>query len=54
MEHKGIIQPLMWAKTRLPANMVIFFMDLRRLRESRLLFMHRLGNKDPRIVFVKF
>lgn len=54
MEHKGIIQPLMRAKTRLPANMVIFFMDLRRLRESRLLFMHRLGNKDPRIVFVKF
>ena len=31
MEHKGIIQPLMRAKTRLSADMVIFFMDLRRL-----------------------
>ncbi|CSG39397.1 Uncharacterised protein [Shigella sonnei] len=31
MEHKGVIQPLMRAKTRLSADMVIFFMDLRRL-----------------------
>ncbi len=53
VQHKGIVQALMWAKTGLAAQMVILFMDLRGLRESGLLFVHGLGNEDPRIVFVQ-
>ena len=53
MQHKGVVQPFVRAKARLAANMVIFFMDLRGLREARLLFVHRLGNENARIVFVE-
>ncbi len=31
MQHKGVIQPLVRTETRLAAQMVILFMDLRRL-----------------------
>ena len=41
------------AETRLTANMVILFADLRRLREPGLLFVHRLGHENPRIVLVQ-
>ena len=50
MQHKGVIQPLMRAKTRLPSQMVILFMDLRSLRKTGLLFMHRLSNKNARVI----
>ncbi|VFS62766.1 Uncharacterised protein [Kluyvera cryocrescens] len=53
MQHKGVVQPLVRAKTRLTANMVIFFMDLRRLRESGLLLVHRLSDKNARVVFIE-
>ncbi|MNC02160.1 hypothetical protein D3C75_495300 [compost metagenome] len=54
MQHKRVVETLMRAETRLAAKMVILFMDLRGLGESGLLLMHRLGDKDPRIVFIKF
>ncbi len=54
MQHKGVIQSLMGAEARLAAQVVIFFMDLRGLREAGLLFVHGLGNENPRIVFVQF
>ena len=54
MQHKGVVQPLVRAETRLAANVVILFMDLRRLREPGLLFVHRLGHENPRIVLVQF
>ena len=53
MQHKGVIQPLVATKAFLPANMVIFFMNLRGLRKTGLLFMHRLGNEDARIVRIQ-
>ncbi len=53
VQHKGVIQPLVRAEARLAAQVVIFFVDLRGLREARLLFMHRLGDKDPRIVLIQ-
>jgi len=53
MKHKGVIQTLVRAETRLAAQVVIFFVDLRSLREARLLFMHRLGDENPRIVFIQ-
>ena len=53
MQHKGVVQPLVRAETRLTTNVVILFMDLRGLRESGLLFVHRLGHENPRIVLVQ-
>ena len=50
VQHKGVIQPLMRAKTFLSAQMIVFFVDLRRLRKTGLLFMHRLRDKNTRIV----
>ena len=44
----------MGAKTRLATNVIVFLVDLRRLRETGLLLMHRLGHKDARIVFIQF
>ncbi len=54
MQHKSVVQTLMGAKPRLPAQVVILLMDLRSLGKARLLFMDRLGHKNPRIVFVQF
>ena len=54
VQHKGVVQALMRAETRLAAQMIIFFMDLRGLRETGLLLMHGLGNEDPRIVLIEF
>ncbi len=53
MQHKGVIEPLVRAKTRLSADMVIFLVDLRGLREPGLLFVHRLRDENPRIVFIE-
>ncbi len=53
VQHEGVIEPLVRAKARLTTNMVIFFVDLRGLREPGLLLVHRLGDENPRIVFVK-
>ena len=53
MQHKRIVQTLMRAEPRLAANMVILFMDLRGLRESGLLFVYRLSDKNPRIVSIE-
>ena len=54
MQHKRVVQPLVRTEARLTANVVILFMDLRRLREAGLLFVHRLGHENPRIVLVQF
>ena len=53
VQHECIIQALMRAKTRLAAQVVIFFVDLRGLGEAGLLFVHRLSHKNARIVFVQ-
>ena len=50
MQHKGVIQPLVRTEARLAAQMVILFMDLRRLRETGLLLVNGLGDKNARIV----
>jgi hypothetical protein len=47
MQHKGVIQPLMRTEARLAAQMVILFMDLRRLRKAGLLLVHGLVTKIP-------
>ena len=54
MQHERIVQPLVRAEARLTANMVILFMDLRRLREPGLLLVDRLGHENSRIVLVQF
>ena len=53
MQHKGVIQPLMRAETRLAAQMVILLVNLRGLRKTGLLLMHRLRHKNARIVFIE-
>ena len=50
VQHKGVIEPLMRAKTFLSAQVIIFFMDLRRLRKTGLLFVHRLSDKNTGVV----
>ena len=53
MQHKRVVQPLVRTEARLTADVVILFMDLRRLREPGLLLVHRLGHENTRIVLVK-
>lgn len=53
VHHKGIIQPLMRDIALLAFDMAVFLVDLRGLREAGLLFMHGLGNQNPRVVFVQ-
>ena len=53
VHHKGIIQPLVRDIALLSFDVAVFFMDLRGLGEACLLFMHGLGNQNPRVVFVQ-
>ena len=53
MQHERVVQVLVVAVALLPFDMVVFLVDLRGLREPRLLFMHRLGDENARIVFVQ-
>ncbi|MNP80950.1 hypothetical protein D3C76_1791860 [compost metagenome] len=53
MQHESVVQVLVVAVTLLALDMVIFFMDLRGLREAGLLLVYRLGNKDARVKLVQ-
>ncbi len=53
VHHKGVVEALMRDIARLAFYMAVLLMDLRGLREARLLLMHRLGNQNARIVFVQ-
>ncbi|GBK59991.1 hypothetical protein JFPO14_contig00059-0001 [Edwardsiella piscicida] len=53
VHHKGVVQALMVDIARLPLDMPVLFVDLRGLGEAGLLFVHRLGHQDPRIVLVQ-
>lgn len=53
MQHIGIVETLMIVKPLLPFNVGIFYVNLQGLRKTRLLFGYRLGDEDPRIVFIQ-
>ena len=53
VHHKGVIQTLVRNIALLTFDMAVFFMDLRGLGETGLLFVHRLGHQNARIVFVQ-
>ncbi len=54
VHHKGVVHALMRNVARLPFDMAIFFMDLRGLGETGLLFVNGLRHQNTRIVFVQF
>ena len=51
--HERVVQPAMVAVARLALDVAVLLVDLRGLGETGLLFVHRLGDEDARVVFVE-